>query len=63
MRETLASRWVLGERMSMCDACLITLASWLPGDGVAIEGFAGVADHHRRMRATPTLQRVLALHG
>ena len=58
----LAGPWVMGERYSVADPYLFTVAGWLAGDGVDIEAFPKVADHHRRMLADPAVQRVLALH-
>lgn len=55
--------WVMGERFTVADPYLFTLTNWLPGDGVPIERFARVADHHRRMRELPAVQRVMALHA
>ncbi len=52
--------WVLGETFSICDPYLFTLAGWLKGDGVDIERFPNVADHHRRMAADTVVMRVLA---
>ena len=52
--------WVLGERFSVCDPYLFTLAGWLKSDGVDIEHFPKVADHSRRMAADPVVLKVLA---
>ena len=57
--ELLRGPWVMGEAFSVADPYLYTMTSWLPGDGVAIERFARVADHHQRMQALPAVQRVL----
>jgi glutathione S-transferase len=62
-REMLRGPWVLGEALSICDAYLFTMTTWLPGDGVDIERFTRVADHHRRMLALPAVQRTMALHA
>jgi glutathione S-transferase len=59
-REMLQGPWVLGERFSICDMYLFTLAQWLEVDGVDIEQFPQVADHRRRMAADPVVVRVLA---
>lgn len=59
-RDMLKGPWVLGERFSICDMYLFTLARWLKGDGVEISGFPNVADHSRRMAADPVVVRVLA---
>jgi len=59
-REMLKGPWVLGERFSICDMYLFTLAQWLEGDGVDPNRFPKVADHRRRMAADPVVVRVLA---
>ena len=51
--------WVLGDRLSVCDLYLFTLAEWLEGDGVDINRFPKVADHYARMGADPVVARVL----
>ena len=62
-RDMLRGPWVMGERFSVADPYLFTLTGWLPGDGVAIERFARVAEHHQRMQALPAVQKVMALHA
>ena len=59
-RDMLKTPWVLGERFSVCDMYLFTLAQWLKGDGVDIGHFPNVADHQRRMAEDPVVVRVLA---
>ncbi len=61
-QQMLRGPWVLGEALSICDAYLFTLASWLPGDGVAMDRFPGVAGHHQRMLDLPAVQRAKTLH-
>jgi len=62
-RELLRGPWVMGESFSIADPYLFTLTTWLPGDGVPIETFPAVADHHRRMLERPEVQRVWARHA
>ena len=62
-RELLRGPWVMGERFSIADPYLFAITGWLAGDGVAVERFARVADHHARMQALPAVQRALAQHG
>ena len=62
-RDCLAGPWVLGERYSVADPYLYTIARWLPGDGVDVARFPKVADHMRRMAAEPAVKRVLAAQG
>ncbi len=59
-RDHLQGPWVLGERYSIADPYLFTIAQWLAGDGVDIERFPKVAAHHRRMQADAAVMRVLA---
>ncbi len=61
-QDYLKGPWVLGERFSICDTYLFTLASWLKSDAVDIERFPRVADHSRRMAAEPVVQKVIAQH-
>ncbi|WP_395699714.1 glutathione S-transferase family protein [Aquabacterium sp.] len=60
-RDHLQGPWVLGERYSIADPYLFTIAQWLAGDGVDIERFPKVAAHHRRMQADAAVMRVLAV--
>ena len=61
--DLLRGTWMMGETFTVADAYMFTLSTWLPGDGVDIQQFARVADHHQRMRALPAVQRALALHA
>jgi glutathione S-transferase len=61
-RQLLRGPWVLGDNYSVADGYLFTLADWLPNDGVEREEFPAVADHYRRMRERPAVQRALAEH-
>jgi glutathione S-transferase len=61
-REYFVGPWVFGERYSVSDPYLFTLASWLAGDSVDIARFPKVAAHSERMRADPAVGRVLAAH-
>ena len=51
--------WVLGDRFSICDMYLFTLAQWLESDGVDPSRFPRVAGHRQRMQADPVVLRVL----
>lgn len=61
--ELLRGPWVMGDTFTVADPYLYTVTSWLPSDGVAIERFPRVADHHRRVQALPSVQAVLPLYG
>lgn len=58
--ELLKGPWVLGEAYSVCDGYLFTLADWLEEDGVDPAQFPRVLDHRERVRARPSVQRILA---
>ena len=55
--------WVLGERFSLSDLYLFTIAQWLEGDGVDVKRFPKVADHVKRVAALPAAAKVLAAQG
>ncbi|WP_068875077.1 MULTISPECIES: glutathione S-transferase family protein [unclassified Phenylobacterium] len=59
-REMLRGPWVLGERFSVCDGYLFTLADWLEGDGVDLAQLPRVHAHRERVRARPAVSKVLA---
>jgi glutathione S-transferase len=61
--QLLRGPWVMGEAFTVADPYLFTMGAWLAGDGVDIERFPRVAEHSRRLRALPAVQRVLPLHG
>ena len=52
--------WAMGERYSVIDPYLFTLAGWLEGDGVDIAEFPVIAGHYRRMTERPSVKRALA---
>jgi glutathione S-transferase len=61
-REMFEGPWVMGERYSICDPYLFTLAGWLEGDGVDPARFPKIQDHQRRMKHRPAVRKVLELH-
>lgn len=52
--------WVMGERYSIADPYLYTLATWMESDGVDPARFPKVAEHRWRMAALPAVAKVLA---
>jgi glutathione S-transferase len=58
--EYLQGPWVMGERFSVADGYLFTLADWLEGDGVDPRQFPKVYEHSERTRARPAVRKVLA---
>lgn len=55
--------WVMGERYTIADPYLFTIASWLEGDGVDTTRLPKVMEHRRRMLARPAVQRAVAEEG
>jgi glutathione S-transferase len=52
--------WVMGERYTICDPYLFTLAQWLEADGVDPATIPRVIDHRRRMTERPTVKKAIA---
>ena len=59
-KEFLRGPWVMGERYTVCDMYLFTLAQWLELDGVDPARFPKVANHRERMARYPVVSRVVA---
>jgi glutathione S-transferase len=59
-REMLKGPWVMGERYTICDPYLFTLAQWLEADGVDPVRIPRVADHRRRMSGRPGVRKAIA---
>jgi glutathione S-transferase len=55
--------WVMGDRYTISDPYLFTIAAWLEGDGVDTARLPGVMEHRRRMLARPAVQKVVAVEG
>lgn len=56
----LAGPYVLGDRFTVADGYLFTMARWLEGDSVDIKKFPKVNDHQKRVGDRPAVQRILA---
>jgi glutathione S-transferase len=52
--------WVMGERYTICDPYLFTVARWLEGDGVDLTRLPRVLEHRARMAERPAVQRAVA---
>ena len=52
--------WVMGERYSVADGYLFTVAGWLEGDGVDIADFSRVHAHFQRTGERPAVRQALA---
>lgn len=59
-KDLLAGPWVMGERYTICDPYLFTLAQWLEADGVDPKRIPRVIDHRRRMSERATVKRAIA---
>lgn len=60
LESQLAGPWVLGDRYSVADAYLYTIASWLEADGVDTASLPRLLAHRARMNERPAVQRALA---
>jgi glutathione S-transferase len=58
--EMLKGPWVMGERYTVADAYLFTVAQWLEGDGVDPGRFPRVIDHRARMAERPNVRKAIA---
>ena len=59
-QEMLKGPWVMGERYTICDPYLFTLAQWLESDGVDPRGIPRVIDHRQRMSERPAVRKAIA---
>jgi glutathione S-transferase len=59
-REMLRGPWVMGERYTICDPYLFTLAQWLEADGVDPARLPKVIDHRRRMSERAAVKKAVA---
>jgi glutathione S-transferase len=55
--------WVMGQRYTISDPYLFTIAAWLESDSVDIERYPKVKEHRRLMKARPAVARALAGEG
>jgi glutathione S-transferase len=60
--EMFSGPFVMGDRYTICDPYLYTLATWLEGDGVDPARFPKILAHRARMAARPAVQAVAAAH-
>jgi glutathione S-transferase len=58
--EMLKGPWVMGERYTICDPYLFTLAQWLEADGVDPKTIPRVIDHRRRMAERASVKKAIA---
>jgi glutathione S-transferase len=55
--------WVMGDKYTICDPYLFTIASWIESDGVDITKVPRVMEHRARMLARPAVQKAVAAEG
>jgi glutathione S-transferase len=61
-RELLCGPWVFGERYSLADPYLFTIAGWLERDGVDVAALPKTQAHRERMQQRRAVQRALAYY-
>jgi glutathione S-transferase len=59
-RGMLRGPWVMGERYTICDPYLFTIAEWLEDDGVDPGRFPKVIDHRRRVAERAATKKAIA---
>jgi glutathione S-transferase len=59
-REMLKGPWVMGERYTVCDPYLFTLAQWLEADGVDPKRIPRVIEHRQRVAERAATKRAIA---
>jgi len=52
--------WVMGERYTIADPYLFTLAQWLELDGVDPKRLPKISDHRARMSQRATVRKAIA---
>ena len=55
--------WVMGDKYTICDPYLFTIASWIEGDGVDTNKVPRVIEHRARMLARPAVRKAVAAEG
>ena len=60
-RDLPAGAWVMGDRYTICDPYLFTLAQWLEADGVDPARLPKVIDHRRRMSERASVKKAIAV--
>ena len=61
--EMFVGPWVMGERYTICDPYLFTIASWLDDDGVDPSQFPKISEHMVKMIARPAVWKALAMEN
>ncbi len=58
--DMLKGPWLMGERYTICDPYLFTLAQWLEQDGVDSKRIPRVIDHRRRVSERASVRKAIA---
>jgi glutathione S-transferase len=53
----------MGDRYTICDPYLFTLASWIEDDGVDTKKVPRIMEHRARMLARPAVKKAVAAEG
>lgn len=61
--EMFAGPWVMGERYTICDPYLFTIASWLDDDGVDPSQFPKISEHMVKMITRPAVWKAMAMEN
>ena len=54
--------FVLGDTFSICDPYLALITRWMEPDGVSLDDFPKLKDHHEMMKQRPSVQTVAKLY-
>lgn len=54
--------FVLGEQFSMCDPYLALVTRWLGPDGVVLDDFPQLKEHHEMMMQRPSMKKVTQIY-
>ena len=55
--------WVMGDKYTICDPYLFTIASWIEDDGVDTTKLPRIMEHRAHMLARPAVQKAVAAEG
>jgi len=58
--QMLRGPWVMGDRYTIADPYLFTVAQWLEGDGVDLKRIPRVGEHRARMADRPSVKKAIA---
>ncbi len=61
-KEMFKGPYVMGDKLTLCDPYLYTIATWLESDGVDPARFPKILAHRHRMETRPAVEKVGRLH-